>query len=59
MNEYKFELIEKTATRETVIGRYPTPERAEGERELRLQTYRRMKLSHGELIIRRIQPCKP
>lgn len=47
------ELVERYGYRETLIGIYPSQEKAEREKAIRLDIYRAMRISHGELIVRR------
>lgn len=51
----KYELVEKEKTGERLIGRYSSPERAEGEKALLERVWCRMRLKHGELIVREVR----
>lgn len=51
----RYELVEKEKNQVRVIGRYDTPERAEGERNLLERVWGKMHLKHGELVIREVR----
>jgi hypothetical protein len=50
-----YELIEHYGFRETLIGRYATEAEAASQRELRLRIWTNMRVSHGTLIVRRVE----
>ena len=53
MSATDHELIERYGYRETLIGVYPNHERAVREKQIREEIYRRMRIDHGTLIVRR------